>query len=77
MVTFDLSKLADEDVRYTHCEMHPSMLMGLCASCIPFSNHNQTTKNTLQSAMTKQAIGINSMNIHQRMESVSHLMYYP
>lgn len=27
--------------RYTHCEIHPSMLLGICASIIPFPDHNQ------------------------------------
>lgn len=26
---------------YTHCEIHPSMLLGICASIIPFPDHNQ------------------------------------
>jgi DNA-directed RNA polymerase II subunit RPB2 len=30
---------------YTHCEIHPSMLLGICASIIPFPDHNQVCKN--------------------------------
>lgn len=26
---------------YTHCEIHPSMILGVCASIIPFPDHNQ------------------------------------
>ena len=77
MIAFDLAQLKEGKCDYTHCEIHPTMLMGVCASRIPFSGHNQTTKNTLQSAMCKQSIGMNTMNIHQRMESVSHMAYYP
>jgi DNA-directed RNA polymerase II subunit RPB2 len=29
---------------YTHCEIHPSMLLGICASIIPFPDHNQVSK---------------------------------
>lgn len=28
---------------YTHCEIHPSMLLGICASIIPFPDHNQVS----------------------------------
>ncbi|CAN8275378.1 unnamed protein product [Cochlearia groenlandica] len=28
---------------YTHCEIHPSLILGVCASIIPFPNHNQDT----------------------------------
>lgn len=29
---------------YTHCEIHPSMILGICASIIPFPDHNQVFK---------------------------------
>lgn len=29
---------------YTHCEIHPSMILGVCASIIPFPDHNQVQK---------------------------------
>lgn len=28
---------------YTHCEIHPSMMLGVCASIIPFPDHNQVS----------------------------------
>ena len=31
---------------YTHCEIHPSMILGVCASIIPFPDHNQSPRNT-------------------------------
>lgn len=39
--------------QYTHCEIHPSMILGVCASIIPFPDHNQSPRNTYQSAMGK------------------------
>lgn len=35
-------------VTYTHCEIHPSMILGVCASLIPFPDHNQSPRNTYQ-----------------------------
>ena len=33
---------------YTHCEIHPSAIFGVLASCIPYPEHNQAPRNTYQ-----------------------------
>ena len=33
---------------FTHIEIHPSLIHGLCASIIPFSHHNQAPRNCYQ-----------------------------
>jgi DNA-directed RNA polymerase II subunit RPB2 len=63
--------------QYTHCEIHPSMMFGVCASFTPFANHNQATKATLQSAMAKQAIGITCTNQAMLFDNINYQLFYP
>ena len=34
-------KAGTDSHTWTHCEIHPSMILGICASIIPFPDHNQ------------------------------------
>jgi DNA-directed RNA polymerase II subunit RPB2 len=40
MMLKDLVKEGSSNFTYTHCEIHPSMILGVCASIIPFPDHN-------------------------------------
>ena len=62
-------------LNYTHCEFHPSLLMGVIVANIPFANHNQAPRNIFSFAQTKQAMGWYATNYRDRAD-ISYILYH-
>ena len=63
--------------RYTHREIHPSLVLGVQALIIPFMEHNQFPRNLFSSGQTKQSIGMYTLNYRHRCDLAGSVLYYP
>jgi len=63
-------------IKYTHCEIHPSLILGVVVSNIPFCNHNQGPRNIFQYSQARQAMGIYTSNYRDRLD-ISYVLYHP
>ena len=62
---------------HTHCEIHPTLVLGHMANSIPLSDHNQSPRNTYQCAMGKQAMGIFARNYAKRLDKNGYILCSP
>ena len=65
------------DKNYTHCEIHPSLILSAVTVNIPFPEHSQYPRNVFSCQQTKQAVGLYSSAFNTRFDTFSHILNYP
>ena len=65
------------DSAHTHLEIFPSAILGVGASIIPYPEHNQSPRNTYESAMAKQSLGFSTPLMNASTYVRQHFMLYP
>ena len=77
-----LISMTDKDLtntlyKYTHCELHPSMMLGAVGFTIPYTNCSQSVRNVYGAGQSKQSVGIYITNFKNRFDTSGHILYYP
>lgn len=67
----------DKNARYTHCEIHPSLMFSAYTSTIPLANHNAAPRNIFASKQGTQSIGVYVTNFNNRIDTMSYVLHYP
>lgn len=77
LICVDHKYLGTDGMKYTHCELSSALLIGVCASVIPFANHDPAVRIVCQTSMSKQALSLPGTNFYQRMDTLAHQLHYP
>lgn len=60
-----------------YCEIHPCLMLGICASMMPFADHTQSPRICYHASMVKQSIGIYSGNNNIRADTIAYILSNP
>lgn len=77
MIAVSIRDLSYKQYRYHYCEIHPSLILGLLANCVPFIEMNPGPRHLYAVGQSKQALGMYASNFRNRMDTKGQVMYYP
>ena len=62
--------------KYTHCEIHPSLMFGVMGSQVIFPEHNQLPRDLFSCGQSKQAVSLYHSNFLHRIDKMGVVLNY-
>jgi DNA-directed RNA polymerase II subunit RPB2 len=66
----------DPHMKYTHCEIHESLILGVMCNQITFPENNQLPRNVFSCSQSKQACSVYHSNYQVRMDKTAVVLNY-
>lgn len=66
-----------QQLKYTHCELHPSMMLSTSAFLLPFVQNNPAARNTFGQKHSKKSLGTYSTAFNNRFDTSGNILNYP
>jgi len=60
--------------KYTHCEIHESLIFGMMCNMIIYPHHNPATRNSFSCGQSKQAVSLYHTNYNMRMDKTAVIL---
>jgi len=76
MIAMNADKITENALKYTHCEIHESLIFGMMCNMINYPENNPASRNSFSCGQSKQACSIYHTNYQVRMDKTAVVLNY-
>jgi DNA-directed RNA polymerase II subunit RPB2 len=74
LISLNSKEMDGKDDKYTHCEIHESLIFGMMCNLVIYPHHNPATRNSFSTGQSKQAVSMYHTNFSMRMDKTSLIL---
>ena len=75
-IAMSMDKIKSPSHRYTHCEIHPSLILGVMGNQVIFPEQNPQQRNLFSCGQSKQAASLYHSNFNNRIDKMGVVLNY-